>query len=465
MNFLIRHPGQTILYFLAAIGSLTYYGDLGMAKVAGYWSLGMAKATGLLLLFIGTYIGGTIVWQTKTRLNLALSLSLILFILGSLLLMAEGRALLGIHDAVDSRHTTIATLGIVGLYLGMISLETKYVSVKRLLVGFLLTFIILGIGLSYAGAIHEGPEWRDNKNLDAYYLSTFRVQSDQTLRSLFVFNPQIAREGAEVLEKHRLNVFSRPSLEPEELTPVEGSTQSNYWVNRAYMENCPAGQQDSCIINAEWQATLTIQGWAVDQQAQNTAGGVFINIDGQIDIPALYGRDRPDVATLLMDNRYRFSGFFASFSTALVGEGQHVLSLKIVTADKKGYYEADQKIILEIRYPEAPPPPPVAPTLVSPADDATVSGDTVTFQWEPVDGATSYALIVNTVNNPFSMQTVKLFRAGAYSLGDVNTYLDKGYFKDGTTYYWWVWAQDAAGQSSWPEVSAKGRSFINGANK
>jgi len=38
-----------------------------------------------------------------------------------------------------------------------------------------------------------------------------------------------------------------------------------------------------------------------------------------------------------------------SFGTLVLDEGQHTLSLKIVTADKKGYYEADQEIILEVR--------------------------------------------------------------------------------------------------------------------
>ena len=245
-----------------------------------------------------------------------------------------------------SRHSTIATLGIVGLYLGIISLETKYVNVKPFLLGFLTFFIILGIGFSYSYGIESGPATRARDNELAYYLSTYKVQSDESLRPLYLWDPQIARRGAEILEKYELNVFSRPRIEPEELTPVEGSTQ--FYIDS--INDHPPSQQDSCIINVSQQEnTLVILGWAVDQHAQNTAGGVFVNIDGQIDIPALYGQDRPDIATRFGENRYRFSGFLASFSTSVVGEGQHVLSLKIVTADRKGYYEADPKIILEIR--------------------------------------------------------------------------------------------------------------------
>lgn len=46
---------------------------------------------------------------------------------------------------------------------------------------------------------------------------------------------------------------------------------------------------------------------------------------------------------------YRFSGFSASFATSVLDEGQHTLSLKIVTADKKGYYQPEQTIVLEVR--------------------------------------------------------------------------------------------------------------------
>lgn len=87
----------------------------------------------------------------------------------------------------------------------------------------------------------------------------------------------------------------------------------------------------------------------MDQKAGQAAGGVFINIDGQKDIPAIYGLDRSDVARYFNVSTYRFSGFSASFATSLLDKGQHALSVKIVTADKKGYYESDQKIILEVR--------------------------------------------------------------------------------------------------------------------
>jgi len=103
------------------------------------------------------------------------------------------------------------------------------------------------------------------------------------------------------------------------------------------------------IIDAQHEQMVTISGWAIDHNAGEVAGGVFINIDGQIDIPAFYGMDRHDLADYLKNNSCRFSGFWALIATSVLGEGQHILSLMVVTADKKKYYKHHQNIILEVR--------------------------------------------------------------------------------------------------------------------
>jgi len=342
MQYLIQHPWPTLQYFLAALGSLT---DVGTLSNTPTYQI-TAVATGLLLFFLYIYTGVTIVRQTKARPYAALSLSLILFTLLSFGLMTVSRSLVGVTDAVASRHTTMTILGMVGLYMALISSEAKRVNVKPFLLGFLTSLIILGIALSSYSGIKEGPLWRQYANWGAYVLSTYKVQSDDNMHGLFPWDSHTAREAAEVLEKYRLNVFSRPSLKLEELTKVEGNTQFHIdTINYRQLS-----QQASNIINiSQQEETLTIVGWAIDQEAKNTAGGVFISIDGQIDIPALSWGDRPDIADRFGESRYRFSGFMASFATSVVGEGQHVISLKIVTADKKGYYEPDQNILIEVK--------------------------------------------------------------------------------------------------------------------
>ncbi|MEW6771942.1 MAG: hypothetical protein AB1330_11240 [Bacillota bacterium] len=111
----------------------------------------------------------------------------------------------------------------------------------------------------------------------------------------------------------------------------------------------PLVQGSPFVVSADKDNAITITGWAVDGRAKDKAGGVFINVDGRLDIPALYGLDRRDVAEHFKNKRYRFSGFTASFATSVLGKGRHTLSLKVVTADKKSYYLSKQKVILEIK--------------------------------------------------------------------------------------------------------------------
>ncbi|MBN2099794.1 MAG: hypothetical protein JW753_09380, partial [Dehalococcoidia bacterium] len=104
--------------------------------------------------------------------------------------------------------------------------------------------------------------------------------------------------------------------------------------------------------------------------------------------------------------------------------------------------------------------PIAAPVLVSPANGASVSGSSVTFDWDPVDGAVDYKLLVSTSTNILDTASYKLnLNTGS---GDITSYIDTGYPADGTVYYWWVWAYDAYGNASlWSQVSANMRSFTS----
>lgn len=328
----LQHPLTTFASFLAALGILMTYQSV-------------AIGAGLLLLLSYIFIGAHIIWQRKAKLAMALSLSLILFSIISAILLAVGRTELGIAEVLASRHVTVMIPGVLGLYLGMISLELKYVNLKRFIVVFVALLIVVGGGVYYAGTMKSGQVWRSGHNITAYYLSTFRIQSDENLLKL-CWDPQFVREQAELLAKDKLSVFSEPSLQPQQLVATEGSTL--YSVDSINGQQL-AEQNSTIIIDAQHEETVSIVGWAVDQKIGQTAGGVFVNIDGQMDIPTLYGLDRPDVAQAFRNNRYRPSGFLASFATSVLGEGQHVLSLKIVTADKKEYYEPDQNILIEVK--------------------------------------------------------------------------------------------------------------------
>jgi hypothetical protein len=103
------------------------------------------------------------------------------------------------------------------------------------------------------------------------------------------------------------------------------------------------------VIEAKHGDGVYIAGWAVDDQAQSEAGGVFVEVDKQLIISALYGLERPDVAAHFRNERYRSSGFSVFFAAAALEKGHHTLSLKVIAADRRGYYDTGYRATLEIK--------------------------------------------------------------------------------------------------------------------
>lgn len=79
------------------------------------------------------------------------------------------------------------------------------------------------------------------------------------------------------------------------------------------------------------------------------------------------------------------------------------------------------------------------PTLLAPADYATISTSSVDLVWEPVINAVGYALVVSTaedLSNPVVSRTVDGGNTTTYTLNNL---------QPGTTYHWQVRAVDAQG--------------------
>jgi len=112
----------------------------------------------------------------------------------------------------------------------------------------------------------------------------------------------------------------------------------------------PRGPQGTVYpIGDGKEQSVILQGWMVDEKAGKSAGGVFVNVDGRFDVPALYGFDRSDVAKYYNIGDYKSSGFNVIIPASLLGKGKHALTLKVVTADGKGYYEFHEKINVEVK--------------------------------------------------------------------------------------------------------------------
>ena len=94
---------------------------------------------------------------------------------------------------------------------------------------------------------------------------------------------------------------------------------------------------------------IMVNGWAVDKPGQGPAGGVVMVIDGNVEVPTTYGAERADVAKFLNNPNYTKTGFVGWINVAPITKGQHILSFKVLTADKRSYYAPPNKITLAIQ--------------------------------------------------------------------------------------------------------------------
>ncbi|MBU4428002.1 MAG: M4 family metallopeptidase, partial [Verrucomicrobia bacterium] len=118
----------------------------------------------------------------------------------------------------------------------------------------------------------------------------------------------------------------------------------------------------------------------------------------------------------------------------------------------KEYYQLysltfDPTLMIKVIYETSPSNAPCAPTLVSPADGATIDSSTVTFCWNAVSGADRYFLEANS-SSDWSESTRVYFAA------TTATSIDVSGFPVGPN-YWRVWAGNA---DAWSSASAA-RSF------
>jgi hypothetical protein len=140
------------------------------------------------------------------------------------------------------------------------------------------------------------------------------------------------------------NTAPAESAKSVPLQKVPGAT--SFSVDTINNQSLPKG---SVVVNSATTPKLIIAGWAVDGQAKAPAGGVIFSIDGKSEMTATYGGERSDVAAALKEPNYKMSGFGIAIPTQSLEKGKHTIVMKILTSDKKGYYEPNQKLDIEIQ--------------------------------------------------------------------------------------------------------------------
>ncbi|MDH5780084.1 MAG: hypothetical protein OEZ29_05770 [Candidatus Bathyarchaeota archaeon] len=335
LSYVLTEPLKAVEFFFTILGAPFSSDNVAIAE-----ALGIVVALTSALIVVQLY-------REKLLRKNRIWLSLVLFTTLFSLIITVGRCGFGVEQALSSRYTPITILGVIGLYFLALSVFKKllargksfgaYALLSLVLVGVI---VIYGVGC-YAGW-PAGQQTKYSREMGAYILRTYRIQSDENIRNYLYPSPAIVRERAAFLEKNGLNVFCEPVINISILLPRDSTFFAIETINSIAIPEQPS----TLVIHLGQIETVTITGWAVDKQANDVASTVFIIIDDKNIVPVFYGIDRPDVANNFGNTNFRASGYIATFSFSVLGKGVHSISLKIVSKDRHYYYDQGQVLSL-----------------------------------------------------------------------------------------------------------------------
>jgi hypothetical protein len=166
------------------------------------------------------------------------------------------------------------------------------------------------------------------------------------------FNENISVEFYEIPEVNI--VQSKEEVLPPVFRVQSISSQSNYEINSINTHSFRKRKKGKKPINiSEREQLLVVKGWAIDAETEDTAGGVYIDIDGKFYRASFGSELREGIRGGISDpkemNIGRNCGYIGVIPISEIGLGPHTLSINILTKDKTAYYKTEEKILLEIR--------------------------------------------------------------------------------------------------------------------
>ncbi len=346
-----------------------------------------ALAGGIILLAITALVLVAAIYRglrLKLDAGALPSICLVLFALSSVLLITLGRAgQFGVAAAMAPRYAQFGAVGICGL-LGILALgATGHERTRHLLIGGIFGLVWLGYIQSLERSTAIGRQWLDERKKNAYYLRTYRMQSDEGLWSLGV-PPVTVRDIAEVCEARRFNVFAEQRehfqglaraalrsgcsvdkftdspLTIDRLTDVLAAGPFSYRVEGRKLARMlaeatvtqsrrSAKSGTGALGNANGRkaaddsglgSTIEVSGWAFDPERKAPSPAVFLKIGDKGEVPVCYGLARPDVAGYFRSNSLIDCGFYACFSSRHFEPGVYPVSLMVLSADRRKVFES-----------------------------------------------------------------------------------------------------------------------------
>lgn len=365
--YALEHPIEGAEFFLSLLGSSLFWPRQRTFE-NGLLGLNLGLVAGLLLACIAL-VSLVLVYKDRRLSQYSFWISLMLYSFLILAAITVGRFESGLEMALAPRYATFSILAIVSIYglLATVALRRR-LSIRRPNIStiFLIllsgTVVLSAATISYPKGIKAGSHDRASTEKAAFVLATYETQPDELLAETSGITrrrgARVVRERAPVLQRLGYNVFSEPQAQQGFLPPLSAlspaasstlfgdidalstDTESNLLGG--------TGKQNRSVAISQEASFIKLEGWAVDTSNESTAGGVYIDIDGEL-FPTFYGAEREDVRRYFKSGAYRYSGFERAIPLSEIGVGSHELSVVILTPDRKRYYRPDQKLALEIR--------------------------------------------------------------------------------------------------------------------
>jgi hypothetical protein len=331
-SFGLRHPSMFVRYICNYVSSP--------------WGPDKDGRVLLLLAYLGAAALTFRQWRTERTLP-SMPIAMVLFVIGAAFATAIGRAGFGTTQALQPRYQTFSNVGLIGIYLLCLPLLSeirccigKY-DASRILGAFL--FFLLAVRPMYVKPYPEGEKTLETRSVFAYALRTAHMQSDSYLKRLCP-EPSFFRQVSDFLERWKLNVFAEPPAAlPDQMRQVDEKGLP-YCIEM--FSGSPVQNGAQSFLFRKDMDTISVLGHAEDKLAKGPAGGVFIEVDGQLSIPSAYGLPRPQWAIDSGIPGYRYSGFECDFATTVLKPGRHELRVKVVSADRKSYAISSEFLVI-----------------------------------------------------------------------------------------------------------------------
>lgn len=332
----LTHPRQGIDYFLTLLGSSLF------------WEHAYAFVFGALLLCLAA-VSLFLIYRSGRLSEYSFWVTVFVFSLLSLGLIGAGRtgysfveSGTGIASALAPRYTTLSILMVISIYAMLVKLAAEQRSLSTVApAGVLSGIILLTLPVYYVYGIEQGNEHETQNRLDAFILATYQSQPDRNLRRIFPDADRVRNEIAPTLEELEYNVFSeREQVLPPKLSDLSPDSFSIQFRVALGPGGKALNEQTEPVVISGAAPFMTVSGWAVDSRAESAAGGVYINVDGEL-FPALYGVRRSDAADRLGET-YENSGFSRAIPTSEIGPGLHKLSIVVISHNQERYRESER---------------------------------------------------------------------------------------------------------------------------